>query len=78
MAEMTSKFTIQELLERLYRYFETSACLSSAETVSPNTTKTVSGTAIDIRNVENFAIQFIVGEDIDKPTNVSCTVTNAV
>ena len=75
--EMTHKFTIQELLERLYRYFEASACLSSAEAIDPNTTKTVSGTAIDIRNVENFAIQLIAGEDIDKPTNVSCTVTNA-
>ena len=75
--EMTHKFTLQELLERIYRYFEVTACLESPETIDPNTSKTVSGTAVDIRNVENFAIQFIVGEDIDKPTNVSCTVTNA-
>lgn len=69
--------TVKRSTDSRLFWYEVKDCLSSAEVVSPNTTKTVNGTALDIRFVKDFAIVVEAGEDIDTPDNVSCTVTNA-
>jgi len=69
--------TVKRSADNRLFWYEKKNCLTSAAVISPNTTQTVNGTALDIRFVKDFAIIFEVGEDIDTPSNIACTVTNA-